>query len=249
MIKRSLRAFLITLFACCLVVGCHKTNTVTGNGVKQTDTRNLSSFQNIELAGNFQVVIVGQMAQRVALTTDSNLVSHYTTEVKNNTLYIGIEPNYDLKPQQTPVVEIAVPTLQSIVINGAAKINASQLVGDRLTITINGTGSGNISAQTKSEDIKIAGAGNLTLTGETNQASLKVDGSGKINAQGLSAKDAQVKVTGAGYVSVTTRENLDVNVSGTGLVEYYGSPSKITQTISGVGKVIGISSNDAKSTS
>lgn len=247
--KLACKALPIVLLTTLSLTACHRENTVTGNGSKQTTTRTVASFQNVELNGSFQVVIVGQMPQHLALTADSNLLPYYTTTVKDNTLIIDTAKDVNPKPTQAPVVEISVPNLQAININGAATLNATQLAGDKLAVTVRGTGKGNISATTKEEYIKVEGSGNLTLGGQTNKAALKVEGAGKINGQGLSANDVNVDVSGAGYVSVTARQSIDVKVEGTGLVEYYGNPSKITQSISGVGKVIGISSNEAKSSS
>ena len=209
---------------------CHRTEKVVGNGNKQTVVRNVEAFQNISLTGNYDVALVGNMPQHVALTTDSNVLNYLTTTVKNGTLEIAVQPNVNISSKEAPFVQINVPQLQNISIAGSGRINASKISANLLRI-------------------HIAGSGHFVVSGTANKVTIDTSGSSVVNAGDLLAKQADINLTGSGRVSIHANEQLNVKVSGTGLVEYYGSPSKVTQDITGTGRIIGISSNAQESSS
>jgi hypothetical protein len=211
----------VLLFA---LTGCHRTEKVVGNGNKQSVARNVEAFQKISLAGNYDVIIVGGMPQYVALTADSNVLNYLTTTVKNKTLEVGIQPNVSLSTKEAPFVQINVPQLQEITITGSGRINASKIVADTLTI-------------------RVSGSGHFNVSGTANKVVIEANGSSIVNTSDLVAKQVDINLNGSGRVSAHADEQLNVNLSGTGLVEYYGAPSKVSQNINGNGRIIGISSN------
>lgn len=225
-IKNSMAGVMVLLMAF-VISGCHKTQTVRGNTSRQTVERSVPAFQNIVLSGHFDVVFIGQMPQKIAVTADSNVLSYITTTVKDGTLYIKNADNVNVVTKVTPMIEINAPTVKDITINGSGYVQANKIVGDALNIDI--SGSGHINASGKAAKVKIS-----------------VSGVGNVNAQDLIANKAKIDVSGSGNVSVYTIDELNINVSGSGLIEYYGSPSKVSQNITGSGRVIGISRNAQK---
>lgn len=226
MLKRL--SFLVTLVVVLCLSACHKNEeTIKGNGVKQTVARSVQTFQNIVVNGNYDVVLIGQMPQQVQLTADSNLLAYVTTTVKDNTLYIDTAKNIAISTQQPPMLQIFLPDLQKLTINGSGQVNANKIAVDNLTI-------------------ELKGAGGFNLSGNANKFKAVIDGAGEVNAQDLISKQADVQVNGAGRASVNALNNLSIKVSGSGSVEYFGTPGNVSQSISGSGRVIGISGNAQK---
>lgn len=210
-----------------LLAACHEQQTIKGNGSRETVARSIAPFDSIQLDGSYDVILVGQMPQQVALTADSNVQQYVTTTVKDKTLYIATAPKVHLVTQQSPMLEIFVPSLTGITVSGSGTVNATKISADKLSIQLSGTG-------------------RVYVAGAVNKMNVALAGAGEVNSQDLNAKEADINVSGSGRVSVNPSEQLKVKVSGSGLIEYYGAPSSVTQDISGSGKVIGISANAQK---
>ncbi len=226
MLKRL--SLFITLTVALLLTACHKNEqTIKGNGVRQTVARSVPTFQNIVVNGNYDVVLIGQMPQQVQLTEDSNLLAYVTTTVKDNTLYIDTAKDVSISTQQPPMLQIYLPTLKKLVVNGAGQVNATKITADSL-------------------DVEVNGSGRFNLSGNVNKFNTVIKGAGEVNAQDLISKQANVDVNGSGRVSVNAVKSLSIKVSGSGSVEYFGTPGDVSQSISGSGRVIGISGNAQK---
>jgi hypothetical protein len=77
----------------------------------------------------------------------------------------------------------------------------------------------------------------MELTGTAVEQTASLSGLGSYRAADLASDKAKVTVSGAGSATVWTRQSLDVTISGAGSVNYYGNPSAVSKTITGVGSV------------
>ena len=57
-------------------------------------------------------------------------------------------------------------------------------------------------------------------------------------AKEFSVQKCKAIVNGAGNVTTTVIEDLDATVNGAGNIFYYGNPTNVTTSISGVGHII-----------
>jgi hypothetical protein len=223
-----LKSLIIAAMALFLLAACSKSpEKIKGDGNKQTVSRTLNDFQSLALAGRYDVVIVGGMPQQVTLTADSNVLNYIQTKVEGGVLKIDVSPDVMLVTKEPPLIQISVPSLKQISVAGMAKVNVVKMRADNLNVTL-------------------SGAANLNLSGTANKFTVAISGMSDVNAQDLVSRSADINVSGSGHVSVNASEELNVKVAGTGLIEYYGTPAKINQSISGTGRVIGISSNATK---
>src|SRR5438067_2276905 len=69
------------LFHYDVVNGSSSSTTVEGSGVAAVQTRDLSAFSTVELAGTNTVTIAVGGEQAVAVHADDNLLGHFTTRV------------------------------------------------------------------------------------------------------------------------------------------------------------------------
>jgi hypothetical protein len=225
--KKIIIATLGTLFAL-MLVGCQQN--IKGNGNKTTINRDLSTFQNIRLNGNYQVNVNVGKAQQVSITTDANLVPYIQTRVSGNTLTIENQRRTYIEPTETPQLNISVNNLNQINIVGNGTVN------------VNGI-------RTNQFRINIVGSGEATVSGNADRVDIKIDGSGQIAANNLVAQEATVNLSGSGLISLLASQRLNINLNGAGKVQYYGEPREVTQRINGSGQVIGIPRNAQKNQS
>ncbi len=202
------------------LAGCNSSS-VTGSGKITTDSRQLSLFKGITISGNYEVNIVAQKSPAVEIKTDDNIVSKIITEIKDNILHIHPIEGKHLAPSKTVQLNIAIPDLNSININGDNRIEATNLSSQQLSVSA-------------------SGSSQINLSGKTNEIIIKASGSTELDAQNLSADTARVSSNGAAKIKVHANKSLDVAISGSGRVNYSGHPARITQTVHGSGEVLSI---------
>jgi hypothetical protein len=138
-----------------------------------------------------------------------------TTEVSSNVLHLNNSKSYAVN--QPIVVRISVPNLEGLTVNGAGKLDITQLENERFEIDANGAPSINVSGSTKLVDI------------DTN-------GAAKIDTHNLRAARAVVDSKGVSKIDLGVSDQLDVTVSGPSQVTYRGDPV-VNKTIHGPGKI------------
>ena len=185
-----------------------------------TETRNVPAFSSIILNGK-STVRIHKGPQSIQITMDGDLIERYETKVKNNTLMIGLKCGIGylkaLKSMKTCEVDITVPELDGITINGLGTITVDAFSYERLKIDLNG-------------------AGSIELQGAVSELTVLCSGAGNILASDLTAKVGVVKLSGSCSVKVRVEEDLNASVTGAGEIIYWGNPN-ITQNITGTGSI------------
>jgi Putative auto-transporter adhesin, head GIN domain len=190
---------------------------IKGSGTLKTETRTVGNFTAIrlsEIAGRLEIERTGTAG--LTVTADDNLVSKFTSEVRDGTLYLSLEKGNKIYGKR-PAYKITVGDLRELGIEGAATIEATKLDGPALTISIAGAAAG-------------------TVAGRSDELTISLAGAATLNAAELKAKRGKVSVAGAGVVTVNVSDELEANVDGVGIVWYIGSP-KLTSNVSGLGAV------------
>jgi hypothetical protein len=204
---------LIVLIA--LGAGCHLHHKVAGSGKRQKEQRNVGSFSSISTEGAFDIEVVCQKPQSVAIEGDDNVLSLVSTEVTNNVLHVRSLRGYSTSEPIT--LEISVPDLLAISASGAGSLEVSGLKNEKFEIDANGAPA-----------IKVAG--------ETNNLTIDAKGAGKIDTHKLHAARVQVDAKGVCSIEVYAAEQLDVTVSGPSQVTYSGN-AVVNKIVNGPGRV------------
>jgi len=190
--------------------------TIKGSGNLKTETRPVERFTAISVSGAASLEIEQTGQESLTITVDDNLLSLYTSEVRDGTLHLGPANGQNVRGKG-PHFKVTVSELRKLKISGAGSVNATRLDSDSLSISISGAADGNIA-------------------GRSNNLSISVSGAGSLNAVDLQAKRATVIVSGAGDVTVNANDELDARVSGAGNIWYVGSP-KLQSRVSGAGTI------------
>jgi hypothetical protein len=247
------------LLVALLISGCGL-QIVVGSGKVATETRNVSNFSTIRLAGIGDVIVTQAEEVSLRIEAEDNLIPYFETTVQGDTLNIGIKNQYlgySLHPTKPVKFYVSTPEINAVTLAGSGNIITSavkttdfkvSLLGsgnisnDSLaatTVDINLSGSGNISldkvtASTISSTI--AGSGDISLAGEVTGQTARILGSGDYRASGLKSKTASINVTGSGNSQVWATFTLTVTILGSGDVVYSGSPT-VNTSIAGSGHV------------
>jgi hypothetical protein len=200
---------------CITVTG--KGTVINGSGMLKTEARPVPAFTAIRLADvDARVMIERTGRETLEVTADDNLVSLFTSDVRDGTLHLSVVKDRSMFGKR-PVYRVTVGDLRQLGVSGGGIVDVRGLDGDSIAMSI-------------------AGSGEITASGRADDLAISISGSGSCDAGGLKAQRAKVALRGSGAATVDAQDELEAIVSGSGTVWYFGSP-KITSSVSGSGAV------------
>lgn len=207
---------ILCLFAAAFCVSCCGCTGIPGSGVSDTETRQVDSFDEIELSGIGTLNISTGDTQSVSVTADDNLLELLETSVSDGKL--KIRPTKSISPKTDIVIDVTIPNIKAVELSGATSLNLDNVSSESLSIEMSGAcgadGSGNI--------------GDLNL---------EMSGACKARFKSLEAKNVKVDLSGAGSATVFASESFEADVSGVGKITCHGNPPDVTKDSSGISKI------------
>ena len=214
---------------------------VSGNGNTVTDTRNVSDYDEVGVAGSFDVILVAGAEGKITVEAEENLQEYIITEVKGDKLKIYIEDGVSLKTSSNKGIIITVPfrELEEVNLAGSGDVITKDAINAQ-DFKCSVSGSGDMILEVNAQDVTaaVAGSGDLSLSGSTQKSHLKVAGSGDLHAADLKSHDADASIAGSGDISVYCNGGtLKATVAGSGDIVYSGKPDKVDSKVVGSGSV------------
>ncbi len=212
-----------------------------GSGNLVSETREVSGFDTVVFSGAGDVEIIQDGTESITIETDDDVMQYVETVVRDGTLYVGLDFDGIASIIPTEVnVTLHVVTLTGITASGAWSVHAESLETDSLEALISGTGSIRIDLLTATDLVAdISGAGEFEIAGQVTSQQVGISGTGKYHAGDLQSEVVVIDISGAGEATLWVTESLDVTVSGTGQVDYYGRP-QVSFDESGSGDINGL---------
>jgi hypothetical protein len=198
-----------------VVTACSAT---AGSGQLATQSRQVSGFTSVELAGVGELSIDQTGTESLTVSAEDNLLPLLTSEVEGDTLILGKKPNTRIVTTKPITYTLTMKDITGLAVSGSGTINAPKLTTAALRI-------------------EISGSGVITTAGNADDQSLQISGSGRYLADGLTSKTTTAEISGSGTANVVASNALDVKISGSGTLTYSGNP-QVSQTVSGSGKLI-----------
>lgn len=216
---------------------CHfNFKVIRGNGdivLREIDT---DYFTDLDINGNYKVELYYSDQPKVVVETDENLFEYLEIESRNGLL--SINNKNTLKPSKQLLIEIYYKELRSIKSSGASSIEHPEtLMADELKVGLSGAGSIKLSLKINELDLNLSGAGVLEVSGQANSQIVNLSGAGALEAKDLESQYCEINISGVGNAKVNVVKELNATISGLGNIEYFGNPEKISQNVSGMGKV------------
>jgi hypothetical protein len=205
----------VTLFAS----SCNK-HRLRGEGDSGSETRTLSSFTSVIADGSTPIDIYPSTEDRVVVTGYNNLIGVYETNVSDGALRLKFKDSYINIRNSNLQVAVYTKNMNSIKINGSGDVHLhSGLTSNAMVAEINGSSRVDIDAN------------------HFNNVSCSINGSGDIYGQACVAQNLTAKISGSGNVRMTVENTMNVRISGSGDVDYWGNPQITEVNISGSGKI------------
>ena len=199
-----------------LGLACAGCTGLEGNGHSVVDDRSTGAFDAVEADTSLDVRITFGETPSVTITTDGNLLPDITTEVVGGTL--RIHDTVDLWPRTPSVVTIVVSTLRAVDSGGAGATSVVGFTEPALHLGNHGSGHFSASVQANALDLALDGSGGTTIAGDTDAVTIDETGSGSLDATGLVARGAHVRLDGSGSAQITASGTTDLTTAGSGSI-------------------------------
>jgi hypothetical protein len=185
---------------------------------QSTVTRNLSSFEKIDVAGGYDKVILKEgSTESVSLDVSGTDPENILTDVDNNTLHIHMKKgNYN---HMKATLTVTYHTLKAVNNSGSTNITTDGAIkGGKFALASSGSGNFNGRLDVDKLDIAISGSSNMILEGRADEQRIAISGSGDVKAHTLKGKQADVAISGSGDVALGVNGPVHSHVSGSGKV-------------------------------
>lgn len=210
------------------------------------ESRDVKNFEKMVLHGYGELFIQQGETEALEIETDLEFMDHVKTRVEEGVLKIDVVGDWLDRisaffsrgyESQRIRYSLTVKDLRGLTVSGAARVEVDALVVDSLALKLGGAGEIEIEdLQAKQLDVDLPGAGNIKARGSVEYLNVLVGGAGAYSGRRLESRRAKVKISGVGKAILNASEELDINLTGLGSIEYYGHP-RVTQNISGLGQV------------
>ncbi len=188
---------------------------VRGSGNVITESRDVSGFNEIALFGSGTVRVGVDGTESLIIEAEDNIMPLLTSEVHDGRLELSVESS--ISPTTDIIYTVSALALEGVAISGSGEVTATGIAVD-------------------SFDVEISGSGRVEPTGTADTLVVGISGSGRYLGEDLEASVGTVRVSGSGEAVVNVTDDLDVDVSGSGGVQYIGDP-RVAESISGSGDI------------
>jgi hypothetical protein len=203
----------------------------------------VQNFNEVEVAGPFDVTIHTGAAPSVKAHGNQKLLEKLVVEVKGDKLVIHPEEhhgffNWGWGTSGKANVAITVPAISGATLAGSGGLSVDAVKGDKFEGAVAGSGTLTLdSVQVQSLKLTIAGSGDVRAhSGQVGSATYKIAGSGDIDARNVRAQTAEVSIAGSGSINGQASGAADVKIMGSGDVTMTGG-AKCSVSKAGSGDV------------
>jgi hypothetical protein len=209
---------ILTSVACCGVGA----NVVFGSGRVVEKTFEVNDFSGVTLATFGDLYIEMGEEESLHVEAEKNLVAYFEVTTENGMLKIDDRDFVALHPTKPVKFYLTAKELDTIVLSGSGNVQAPDLTGKEVALTV--SGSGDLRADDLSADeitLKISGSGTLDIEGsQAGRQEIAVSGSGDVRIDDLEADELAVRVSGSGNVRISSGEADEQRVAVYGSGDY-----------------------------
>lgn len=203
----------------------------------------IGPFDRLVVSGHAELVLV--QGDREAVTIEAPARSRPRIRVRSSHGRLTIETiettawwNWFGASGRAPTITVHFKVLDVLETNGAVKVTAASIQGQKLSVQASGASSVKVDAL-QVDTLRFSGSGAVKaeFAGRATDQDISISGAGTLRAGKLASDTASVAVSGAGKVVVNAQKRLEASISGAGVIEYFGDPA-LEQRIRGAGKIV-----------
>ena len=210
------------------LAGCHARSD-EGGGATVSRNYQVGNFQQIEVAGPYEVDVRTGSGPAVSAQGGERLLDRTSVAVQGDKLVIKPERsgglfNFGLSTHGKATFTVTVPQLKGAEIAGSGDINIDKVAGQDFTGTVAGSGDLGVGAMdVQSLKLSIGGAGDIRAgAGKAQTGEYRIAGSGDLDASGIQTQQMKASITGSGDIKARSSGPADISIMGSGDVTVTG---------------------------
>lgn len=201
----------------------------------------LGEFEELAIAGNFDVRIVQGPSYKVILTGSNEAINDAGIDVNSNTLsaaWGGQKILGGSNSGQTLLgLYIEMPTLDNLAISGNCMAQISGFAQENTTLALSGSTAVQAQLEVKDIETALSGSAVLTLVGKGNRLSTELSGSSALMGLHFEAEELEAELDGASMVEISVSQRLNAEVNNASLLRYSGNPETVELNKNDSGKI------------
>lgn len=237
----TMKKYIVLITLAMSVLSCSSSDVVKGNGNVVSKTVTTLVYDDIEVLGDYDVVLVDGEEGNVVLKGEQNLLEFIELKVDGTKLSVYVTEGKELKTSfgKDLIVQIPFKTLNKLELKGSGEIKAESPIFTSIFQVIL-SGSGEISARINAATttVLLSGSGTISLEGQTKELTVDLTGSGDVEAFDLESLKSNVSIVGSGDIETKALDYLSVQLKGSGDVRYKGKPKQKEINVTGSGEVL-----------
>ncbi len=178
---------------------------VDGSGNVVTQSRSVSGFNGVSIAGAVSKLIIEQTGfESLAITAHEDILPLLRSEVVGGLLVLGPLPGANIDSSHI-VYELTVRDLNEVSAAGVSTVELRRI-------------------DTPFLDVDLAGVAGMTSAGTADEQRINVVGVSNYQAAELRSRVVRINASGVSSATLRVSERLDVNVGRISTVRYFGTP-------------------------
>lgn len=237
--RKSIAAAVIAASAATGACGQHH----EGPGPSVSRSYQVGNFQQIEVAGPYDVTVKTGGNPGVSAQGSQNLLDKTTVEVRGNKLVIQPQEHHGFSffsfgTRGSANFTVTVPQLSAAAIAGSGDIHVDRVQGASFEGSVAGSGGLDVAAvDVQALKLSIGGSGSAkAASGKAQSGDYSIGGSGDIDAGAVQTQQSKVSIAGSGSVKANASGSANVSIMGSGDVDVAGG-AKCTVNKAGSGSV------------
>jgi len=198
--------------------------TIEPSGNIITKEVNVSSFDQLDVSGVFNVMLTQGNKEEVKIEADDNLQSLFEVKNEGSKLTIGMKKDVNFKGNTKMKVYITFKNLKSMDLKTVGNvISVSTMSFDELNINNKSVGNVDLKLNTPKLNIQNKSVGDVKLSGKADNVTIYNKGVGSIQAANFVVQKMDIENSGIGSAEVNAEKELKVKDSFLGKVSNKGS--------------------------
>jgi hypothetical protein len=238
-----MRKSVAAVIAASVALGGCQVHAHEGGGATVSRNYGVGNFQQIEVAGPYDVEVRTGTNPSVSARGSEKLLERTVVEVEGDKLVIRPERQHSWfsvgwGSHGKASFTVTVPQLSGATIAGSGDIRVDRVTGQAFKGEVAGSGGLNVAAMDVQQlKLSIAGSGGVKAgSGKALSADYEIAGSGDVDASAIQAQQLKVSIAGSGGVRAHSSGTADVSIMGSGDVDVAGG-AKCNVSKAGSGSV------------
>lgn len=236
--KRLLIAYVVSI----LFFGCKKPGCFETAGSTVSKTREITSFNRIELYDNVDLILTQDTIESIKIVAPEKIERNIITSLEDGILTIrnGTDCKWLRNPAEKPQVFVGVKKLEHLNYNGSGNVTSTNAItGDNITF-YSATGAGNIEVTLDVKQLNASveyESADFVFHGKANVCYCYTNSRGTLKIEDLVVKHLVIGHASVKDVTVNATEAIEATIYHTGNIYYKGQPPTILTTFYSTGRL------------